>query len=107
MSISLESERIFLRYFTADDWNDLYEYLSDESVVKYEPYGVLNMDECKHEAERRSKDSAFWAVCLKESGKVIGNIYFEQQSPEIFLTWEIGFVFSSEYDGAWTSSNLN
>ena len=34
----LETERLILRRFTCDDWRDLYEYLSLEEVVRYEPY---------------------------------------------------------------------
>ena len=34
----LETERLILRRYREDDLKDLYEYLSDETVVKYEPY---------------------------------------------------------------------
>ena len=98
MSI-LETERLILRAFYYDDWKDLYEYLSQESVVKYEPYGIYTKDACKQEAEKRSQQDSFWAVCLKENNKLIGNVYFKQQEPEEFLTWEIGFVFNPMYYG--------
>ncbi len=42
---------------------------------------------------------AFWAVCLKESGKLIGNLYFKQQEPNEGLTWELGYVFNPAYYG--------
>lgn len=35
-------------------------------------------------------------MCLKESGKVIGNIYLSEQD---FNTWELGYVFNSNYQG--------
>lgn len=95
----LESDRLVLRKFSCDDWKDLYEYLSEEDVVKYEPYNVFSEEECKKEAARRSQNDAFWAVCLKETNKLIGNIYFEQQEPKEFLTWEIGYVFNPAYYG--------
>jgi RimJ/RimL family protein N-acetyltransferase len=96
--MNLESQRLVLRGFVHEDWKDLYEYLSDEHVVKYEPYGTLSADNCKKEAERRSEDESFRAVCLKE-GKLIGNVYFQLQPPAEFLTWEIGFVFNRHYHG--------
>ena len=34
----LETDRLILRRYRGDDLQDLYEYLSDEEVVKYEPY---------------------------------------------------------------------
>ena len=96
---NLETERLILRRFSRDDWKDLYEYLSLESVVQYEPYEVYTEDECKQEAMDRSLQSCFWAVCLKETGKLIGNVYFEKQEPTEFLTWEIGYVFNPIYYG--------
>lgn len=95
--MQLETSRLFLRKFADHDWKDLYEYLSDESVVKFEPYDTYTEEMCKQEAVRRSQDDAFWAVCLKENHKVIGNVYFDQQIPKEFMTWEIGFVFNPEY----------
>ena len=32
------TERLVIRRFEKDDWKDLYEYLSDEEVVKFEPF---------------------------------------------------------------------
>ena len=34
----LERERLILRRYREEDLQDLYEYRSDETVVKYEPY---------------------------------------------------------------------
>lgn len=90
----LETERLTLRKFFCKDWKDLYEYLSLEIVVKYEPYDVFTEDACKKEAEKRSQQDAFWAICLKENDKLIGSVYFQQQKPEKFLAWEIGYVFN-------------
>lgn len=90
------TNRLKLRSFQSGDWSDLYDYLSDERVVFYEPYGVFTKEECRQEARRRSKEEAFIAVCLKETGKVIGNIYFEERD---FGTWEIGYVFNAAFQG--------
>ena len=95
----LESERLILRAFKPEDEGDLHEYLSREEVVRFEPYGVHNEAESKAEALRRSTDPAFWAVCLKDSGKLIGNLYFQQQQPQEFGTWELGYVFNNEFQG--------
>jgi len=96
---TFETQRLILRRFLPDDWIDLYEYLSQETVVKYEPYGIFTEEQCKQEAVNRAQNGAFWAVCLKENNKLIGNVYFEQQEPKDFLTWEIGYVFNSFYQG--------
>lgn len=98
-TLIIKTDRLIIRRFFKEDWKDLYEYLSQESVVKYEPYGVFDEEECKQEAINRSENEAFLAVCLKEENKLIGNIYFKQLEPAQFLTWELGYVFNPTYYG--------
>lgn len=93
----LETQRLIIRTFSPEDCDDLFEYLSDPQVVFYEPYEIYSKEDCKEEALRRSTDSAFFAVCLKENQKLIGNVYFSKQD---FDTWELGYVFNSGYQGS-------
>ena len=97
MILGLTSERIFLRFFTKDDGEDIYEYLSLEEVVKYEPYSVMSKDECQQEAKRRSNNPNFYAIVLKSENKVIGNIYFAQKQPYNFNTYELGYILNPKY----------
>lgn len=92
----METERLVIRRFYADDWEGLHEYLSQSEIVKYEPYDVFTEESSKLEAVSRSENEAFWAVCLKDSNKLIGNVYLAKQD---FDTWELGFVFNSRYQG--------
>ncbi|MBS4538912.1 GNAT family N-acetyltransferase [Clostridium sp. D2Q-11] len=98
--VEMITERLVLRRFLPDDWKDLYEYLSIEEVVRYEPYGVFTKEECIKESIERYEaedDSSFWAVCLKENDKMIGHIYFQQTDPKKFMTWALGYVFNPKY----------
>lgn len=90
----IKTERLLIRRFKADDWKDIHEYLSDENVVYYEPYEPFTEEESKEEAICRAKNEAFFAVCLKENGKIIGNLYFGKAEYE---TYELGYVFNSNY----------
>ncbi len=92
----IDTARLRIRQFSPDDWRDLHEYLSQEDVVKFEPYGVFSEDESKAEAVRRAGDENFYAVCVKDTGKLIGNIYLAKQE---FDTWELGYVFNARYQG--------
>jgi len=92
----IKTGRLLIRRFTPDDWRDLFDYLSNENVVKFEPYGVFTKDESKKKAIRRSSDTGFWAVCLKPDGKLIGNVYLGKQD---FDTWELRYVFNDVYQG--------
>ena len=92
----METERLLIRRFHPDDWKDLHEYLSQEATVLYEPYNIFAEGQSKQEALKRSGSDAFWAVCLKSSRKLIGNIYLAEQD---FETWELGYVFNADFLG--------
>jgi len=94
--ISIYTQRLLIRRFTPDDWRDLHEYLSQPEVVRFEPYDAFTEKESKKEAARRAKDPGFWAVCLRDTGKLIGNVYLGQQA---FDSWELGYVFNKNYHG--------
>lgn len=93
-SMNLETKRLIIRRFEKSDGEDLFEYLSDEDVVKFEPYHVFSKEQALHEAMKRAEKKEFLAVCLKDSKKLIGNIYFSQGD---FDTWELGYVFNKSY----------
>ncbi len=93
----METDRLIIRNFSEDDWEDLYEYLSQKEVLRYEPGGPSSQEECRQMAADRSKGNSFWAVCLKENGKMIGHLYFQQTEPAEFLTWELGYIFNPSY----------
>ncbi|MHB1154439.1 MAG: GNAT family N-acetyltransferase [Eubacteriales bacterium] len=88
----IKTEHLILRRFCREDWHDLYEYLSNEKVVYFEPYDVFSEDACKEEAVNRANNEAFWAVCLKN--KVIGNLYLGKHN---YHTFELGYVFNERY----------
>ena len=47
----LETDRLILRRFRKDDLLNLYEYLSDEEIVKFELYHPMDIREVEHELE--------------------------------------------------------
>jgi len=94
--VMIITQRLILRKFEEEDWKDLYEYLSDETVVKYEPYPVFSREQAVEEAKRRVKDERYYAVCLKDELKVIGNLFIEKKGYDCF---ELGYVFSKQYQG--------
>lgn len=54
------------------------------------------MDQAKETAVKRASNESFYAVCLKETGKLIGNLYLGKSD---FDTWELGYVFNRDYQG--------
>lgn len=90
----LETERLLIRRFKAEDWAALHEYLSDEGVVHYEPYPPLTQAQCQSTAERWASSSDFWAVCLKDGAKLIGHVYLAEKEQ---ANWELGYIFHGAY----------
>ena len=72
MQVILETERLFLRKMTMEDFDSLYVVLADSDIMQHYPYAfdenrVRNW--IKRNMERYCKDGfGLWAVCLKDSG---------------------------------------
>ncbi len=94
MKTDLQTERVIIRRFQPEDLMDLYEYLSDAAVLRYEPYAAMDLAGCQEELAFRCNNADFYAVSLKESGKLIGNLYFSEQDA---ATYELGYVFNAAY----------
>ena len=93
-NIMIETDRLILRRFSEKDLLDLFEYLSDPEVVKFEPYRLMTLEEVREELDQRIASNEMIAVELKSSGKVIGNIYLGKRENNAL---EIGFVFNKDY----------
>lgn len=92
-----ETERLGLRRFETSDSKDFAEILTDEETSYFEPYDTFTYENSIKEAEKLAGDECSFAVILKETGKLIGKIYFEDKN--FFGTWEIGYSFNRKYWG--------
>ncbi|MGN0630768.1 MAG: GNAT family N-acetyltransferase [Ruminococcus sp.] len=92
----LETNRLILRRYSADDLNDLFEYLSDDEAVKFEPYKAMSLEETKDNLKWRIETDEMIAVELKENHKMIGSIYLGKRD---FNSLEIGYVFNRAFWG--------
>jgi len=90
------TERLIIRRFKTEDSQDLFDYLSDAQVVKFEPYEVFSKEQAIEEAKNRTNNESFYAVCLRENNKLIGNLYLNQEDNNEF---ELGYVFNRHYQG--------
>ena len=92
----IETENLILRNFLEEDFNDLFEYLSDPDVVLYEPYKAMNKEEVMDNLKWRISTDEMVAVELKETHKMIVNVYLGSRD---FEAVEIGYVFNKNYWG--------
>ena len=94
--IILETERLILRRYRESDLQDLFEYLSDPEVVRFEPYKPKTLEETREDLAWRVSTEEMTAVELKAEGKLIGNVYLGRRD---FESLEMGYVFNRRYWG--------
>lgn len=71
----IETTRLILRPFEEKDAADMLEYLKKPAVNCFACMKLDSLEEAKEEARRRANDmNLYFAIVLKESGKVIGEI---------------------------------
>lgn len=100
----LETERLVLREVTNEDAQQIFNYLSDEEVMKYyglEPFKTIEdaVDEISwYQSLFNQKKGIRWGITLKEQGEVIGSCGFHNKVSQHYRT-EIGFELSRVYWG--------
>ena len=71
----IETERLILRTFREEDAEDLYEYLKEPMVHCFACMKLNSLEDAKNAVLERIKDKEYYfAIVLKENGKVIGEI---------------------------------
>lgn len=91
----LETERLFLRELTPGDYDALYAVLADSDIMQHDPY---TLDEArvrnwilKNMERYRVFGFGLWAVCLKETGEMIGDCGLTMQTINGSILPEIGY----------------
>jgi RimJ/RimL family protein N-acetyltransferase len=97
MMQEINTTNLILRRFKETDGDDLYEFLGDPQIVQFEPYPPYTRQQAHESAKNRSQCDFFWAICLKETGKLIGNIYFNRQEPVEFGNVDLGYIIGRNY----------
>ena len=91
---SIETERLILRGFESNDLDDVCEFLSQRKFDLFEAYPDINYENAKAQLEKRIVKNEFYALELKETGKVIGNVYFADRP---FFAKELGYIVNKNY----------
>lgn len=89
-----ETERLILRQFREEDYDDLYEFLSQLREDEFEGYPGITYENGREHLNYRVGSDEFAAIVLKQTGKVIGNIYCGQRE---FLAREVGYIVNRDY----------
>lgn len=91
----IETERLLLREMTKNDFDALYKVLGDSNIMQHYPYRFDKI-RVKNWIERnmeryRTLGFGLWAVCLKETGEMIGDCGLTMQRINGQIKPEIGY----------------
>ena len=97
----IETERLLLREMTHDDFDALYRVLSDSDIMQHYPY-TFDEKRVRGWIDRnleRYKTFGFglWAVCLKETGEMIGDCGLTMQMINGQIKPEIGYHIRADH----------
>ena len=91
----IETQRLYLREMEEDDFDALYMVLADSDIMRHYPY---TFDENRvrnwiaRNIERyRIFGFGLWAVCLKDTGEIIGDCGLTMQTINGQIKPEIGY----------------
>ena len=90
----IHTERLILRSFRESDYDDLFEFLSQLEKDEFEGYPGITYENGREHLNYRVNSDEFFAIELKESGKVIGNIYYGKRD---FDAREVGYIVNKNF----------
>ena len=91
---NIETKRLVLRPFRETDYDDLYEFLAQQKDAEFEACPGLTYENCRKQLEQRLGSEDFLALELKETGKVIGNLYCADREHQ---AKEVGYIVNRDY----------
>ena len=99
----IETERLILRQFMESDAEDVFEYLHQPAVHCFYSMKLDSLDAAKDEMRKRAEDDLYLAIVLKESGKVIGEIFAHPEGTdpedEVQDTFSPCWMLNLDYTG--------
>ena len=100
--IRLETERLTIRNFCADDWQALQEMTLQFEASEYAAYDhpwPSTAEEIKSITNWFATRDSFLAVCLKPTGRLIGFISLNRNEEEGCAEYDLGYRFNANYHG--------
>jgi len=91
----LETERIIIRSLKETDVNDVFEYLSDETVMEYIEPIMTHEKVVSFIHNAGIKNKLVFAIVLKNINKVIGHLIFHKYTNK--KIYEIGWIINKDY----------
>lgn len=96
----IETDRLILREMTNEDFDSLFKVLADPTIMQHYPYS-FDEDRVRGWIRRNIEryeifGFGLWAVCLKETGEMIGDCGLTMQNIGGVIKPEIGYHIRSD-----------
>jgi len=102
--IAIETQLLLLRNFRAEDADSLQKIIIQKETAEYAAYDYewpTSLEKIKEDTAWFANQDSFMAVCLKETGKLIGMISLDPPEGFWYDNWHfnLGFDFDFDYHG--------
>lgn len=93
--VALETERLILRNYKVTDFNDVFEYFSNEEVAQYEDFYPMTRQEVREIIDDWKDKDYRLVVERKDTNKVIGSIgYWRDENGNYSIDYDFNPSFS-------------
>lgn len=96
---AIETERLILRRFRTGDAADLFAYLRAPTARCFLPLTLTDMADAEAEVAKRADDPDSLAICLKQSGQLIGDLFGAMPEDEGGDTASVGWHLNPQFSG--------
>lgn len=90
------TERLVIRRFEESDAVGLLDYFAEPRVNCFANEKLADMKEALAEASKKSWDNLQFAVCLKDDGMLIGNLFAIEEGDTYSLGWHLNGKFEGK-----------
>ncbi len=100
--VALETDRLIIRNFHPDDWQDFQEVIIEyqaSASAKYEDPWPTSAEDIRNITGWFAGGDDYLAVCLKPTGKIIGFVAINRRTEQAEGVYNLGYVFHPGYYG--------
>lgn len=90
-----KTDRLIVRRFEEIDATGLLDYFAEPRVNCFANEKLANLDEARVDVEKKSWDKSQFAVCLKDDGILIGNLFAIEEGD----SYSVGWNFNKKFEG--------
>ncbi|MGN8079262.1 GNAT family N-acetyltransferase [Variovorax sp. 22077] len=85
----IHTPRLELRRFREQDAADLFDYLQSPTASCFLSLALADVEAARAEARRRSTDGEHVAMCLQNTGQLIGDLFAMQEDDTFSVGWNL------------------